>query len=405
LGKGNQLVKIKVLLLGIPEKCSQIKTQIKDEEISIVGYVVDENQVLNEINRTMPDLILITDTSPMALRSCQQIYLLRPRSVPIVLSDLENSDLMYKILQSGVHYILPETIEPINLIAELKGIYSNESNRILALENTGAKSSKSKVIMVFGPKAGVGKTTLAVNLSIKLAQKNNKVVILDYDFQSGDVGSLLGMNPRNTILELIQEQSNPNVDTIRQFLSLHLSGVNFLPNPHSPEYGASITARQAESIIAALRVYYDYVIVDAVSGFDDTSASCIDCASSVLFVTGKDVPALHNAKKSLEVLAELTDKQKIRLIVGKCCGYGISDNDVSRVLGIPVWGSIPYDEKAAVAAANQGQPLVLSYPKSKICKEISNMAERLEGMNEGYRSVKSRKKKRMSFFQKGKETV
>ncbi len=397
-------MRIKILLLGIPEKCSQIKMQLKDEEINIVGYVVDENQVLNEINRTQPDLILITDTSPMALRSCQQIYLLRPRSVPIVLSDLEDSELMYKILQSGVHYILPANIEPLNLIAELKGIFSNESNRILALENTGAKSSKSKVIMIFGPKDGVGKTTLAVNMAIKLAQKNNKVVILDCDLQSGDVGILFGMNPRNTILELIQEQSNPNVDTIRQFLSLHVSGVNFLPNPHSPEYGASITARQIESIIAALRVYYDYVIVDTVSGFDDTSASCIDCASVILYVTGKDVPALQNAKKSLQVLTELTDKQKIKLIIGKSYGNEISNNDISRVLDMPVWGVIPNDERSAVTAANQGQPLVLVYPKSKICKEISNIAEQLEGMSAGSRVVRSRKKKRISFLRRGKET-
>jgi pilus assembly protein CpaE len=403
LGKGKQVVKIKILLLGIPEKCSQIKTQLKDEEITVVGYVVDENQVLNEINRTSPDLILITDTSPMALRSCQQIYLLRPRSVPIVISDLEDSDQMHKILQSGVHYILPENIEPINLIAELKGIYSNESNRILALENTGVKSSKSKVIMVFGPKDGVGKTTLAVNMAIKLAQRNNKVVLLDCDLQSGDVGILLGMNPRNTILELIQEQSNPNVDTIRQFLSLHLSGVSFLPNPHSPEYGASITARQIESIIAALRVYYDYVIVDTVSGFDDTSAVCIDCASSILFVTGKDVPALQNAKKSIQVLSELTDKHKIKLIIGKSYGNEITSNDVSRVLGMPVWGVMPWDEKSAVAAANQGQPLVLVNPKNKICKEISNLAEQLEGMSSDSKIVKSRKKKRISFFQRRKE--
>ena len=397
-------MKIKILLLGTPDKCSQIKMQLNDEEITLVGNVVDENQVLNEINRTSPDLILITDTSPMALRSCQQIYLLRPRSVPIVLSDLEDSERMYKIMQSGVHYILSENIEPINLIAELKGIYSNESNRILALENTGATSAKSKVVLFFGPKDGVGKTTLAVNMAIKLAQKNNKVVILDFDLQSGDVGILFGMNPKNTILELVQEQNNPNVDTIRQFLSLHLSGVSFLPNPHSPEYAATITARQVESIIAALRVYYDYVLVDTVSGFEDISASCIDCASAVLFVTGKDIPALQNAKKSLMVLGELTDKEKIRLIVGKSYRNEITSTDVSRVLGMPVWGSLPYDEKAAVTASNQGQPLVLVYPKSKISKEISNMADQLEEMSTGSRIGRSRKKKRMTLLRRGKET-
>lgn len=388
-------MKVKVLLLGEPERCAQIKMQLRDEEITIMGIVVDENQVLNEINRTQPDLILITDTSSMALRSCQQIYLLRPRSVPVVLSDLEDSGMTYKILQSGVHNILSQEIEPLSLIAELKGIYSNESNRILALENTGTLTAKSKVILLFGPKDGVGKTTLAVNLAVKLAQKNNKVVVLDCDFQSGDVNAFLGMNPKSTVLELIQEQSNPNVDTIRQFLSLHLSGVNFLPNPHSPEYASSITARQVESIIAALRVYYDYVIVDAVSGFDDISASCIECASSILFVTGKDVPALHNAKKSLAVLGELSDKEKIRLIMGKSEGNRITQGDVSRVLGIPVWGVLPYDEKSAVTAANQGQPVVLGHPKSRISREISSMADRLEEMTTGVQIGKSRKKRGM----------
>ncbi|WP_026892339.1 nucleotide-binding protein [Lacrimispora aerotolerans] len=388
-------MKVKVLLLGEPERCAQIKMQLRDEEITIMGIVVDENQVLNEINRTQPDLILITDTSSMALRSCQQIYLLRPRSVPVVLSDLEDSKKTYKILQSGVHNILSQEIEPLSLIAELKGIYSNESNRILALENTGTLTAKSKVILLFGPKDGVGKTTLAVNLAVKLAQKNNKVVVLDCDFQSGDVNAFLGMNPKSTVLELIQEQSNPNVDTIRQFLSLHLSGVNFLPNPHSPEYASSITARQVESIIAALRVYYDYVIVDTVSGFDDISASCIECASSILFVTGKDVPALHNAKKSLAVLGELSDKEKIRLIMGKSEGNRITQGDVSRVLGIPVWGVLPYDEKSAVTAANQGQPVVLGHPKSRISREISSMADRLEEMTTGVQIGKSRKKRGM----------
>ncbi|MEY8353953.1 AAA family ATPase [Lachnospiraceae bacterium 54-53] len=396
-------MKIKILLLGTPEKCSQMKVLLKDEEITVVGNVVDENQVLNEINRSQPDLILITDTSPMALRSCQQIYLLRPRSVPVVLSDLEDSGLTYKILQSGVHYILSRDIESLSLIAELKGIYSNESNRILALENTGTTSAKSKVILFFGPKDGVGKTTLAVNMGVRLAQRNNKVVILDCDFQSGDVSLLFGMNPKNTVLELIQEQNNPNVDTIRQFLSLHLSGVNFLPNPHSPEYASSITARQVESIIAALRVYYDYVIVDTMSGFDDISASCIDCASAILFVTGKDVPALQNAKKSLLVLGELTDKEKIRLIIGKSGGNEITGADVSRVLGLPVWGTLPCDEKAAVTASNQGQPVVLVYPKSRISREISFMADQLEEMTTGVRAGRSRKKKRLSLLGRGKE--
>lgn len=385
-------MKIKILLLGTQQSCAQLQMNLQDEDLVVAGTVVDENSVLDEINRTSPDLILISDTSPMALRSCQQIYLLRPRCIPVVISEIDDAALIQKIMQTGVHYILPPRMEPLTLISELKGIFNNEANRLLALENTGTASNKSKVILVFGTKDGVGKSTLAVNLAVKLAQKKNKVVVLDYNFQFGDVAALFGVNAKNTILELIQEQSNPNVDMIRQFLSLHISGVNFLPSPHSPEYSDAISPMQAERIISALRIYYDYVIVDAFSGFNDITAVCIDCASTILFVTTKDIPALRNAKKGLSVIQALSDQEKIKLIIGRDGDGTIKDGDVARVLSFPFWHSIPSEEKIAVAAANQGNPVVLEYPKSKISKAIAEITDKIDAsspLNNGEKQKKS----------------
>ncbi len=390
-------MKIKVLLLGSKEACTQIQLSLRDEEISVVGSVYDENQILDEINRTLPDLILVSDTSSMSLRACHQIYLLRPRSVPVVISDSEDVNDMQRILQTGVHYILPSGLNPINLIIELKGIYSNESNRILAMDNTRTAANKSRVILIFGTKDGIGKTTLAVNLAVKLAREKNKVVLLDYDLQFGDVSSLLGADPKNTILELVQEQSNPNADVIRQFLSFHISGVNFLPAPHSPEYSNSITAAQAERIIAALRVYYDYVIVDAASGFNDISAACIDCASTILFVTEMNIPSLRNAKKGLSVLQALAYSEKIKLVVSKTNDTtvkDISNNDIARVLGIPVWHVIPADDRAVIAAANQGTPLILENSRSKASKMIMKIADAFDGPVEKIKGAKIEESKK-----------
>ena len=371
-------MKIKILLLGARQNCEKLQMNLQDEELAIVGTVADENRVLDEINRTSPDLILISDVSPMALRSCQQIYLLRPRSTPIVITEIDETELIQKIMQTGVHYILPSQMAPITLISELKGIYNNEANRFLAFENAGTASNKSKVILIFGPKDGTGKSTLAVNLAVGLAQKKNKVAVLDYNFQFGDVGAMFGVEAKNTILELLQEQSNPNADIIRQFLTLHVSGVNFLSSPHSPEYSDTISPIQAEKIITALRVYYDYVIVDVFSGFNDITAVCIDCASMILFVTCKDIPALRSAKKALSVIQALAGQEKIKLIIGRCGEGSIRDDDVSRALSFQIWHSIPSEEKAAVSAANQGNPIILEYPKSKISKAIAEIADKLD---------------------------
>jgi pilus assembly protein CpaE len=381
-------MKIKILLLGSPQTCGQLESKLRDDDIVVVGTVINENSVLDEINRTSPDLILISDTSPMALRCCQQIYLLRPRSVPVVISDINDVELMQRIIQTGVHYILNASMEPLSLISELKGIYNNEVNRILALENTNVATSKSKVILIFGPKDGVGKSTLAVNLAIKLAQLKNKVVLLDYDFQFGDVGALLGIDSKKTILELVQEQSNLNVDIIRQFLTLHVSGVSYLPPPNSPEYYHAISPSQAERIIAALRVYYDYVIIDCVSRFNDYTATYIDCASLILFLTTRDIPALRNAKKGLDVIQALSGWEKIRLILAKDSEKAIRDKDVSRVLSFPIWDKIPFEDRVVVNAADQGSPLVLEYPRSKVSQAIGHIASQIERMTYAKDDVK-----------------
>lgn len=376
-------MKIKVLLFGEKDSCAQVQRLLmQDEDFSIAGVVSDERMILSEIDKSNADIVMITDVSIMTLRVCQQVYLLRPRSIPVVMNETRDDYDARRIIQTGVHYILTYDMEPLAFLSELKSIYHDESNRFLALENTGATASKSRVISVFGAKDGLGKTTLAVNLAVALATKKNKVVLLDYDLQFGDVSAYMGQDPKNSILELVREQGNPNADVIRQFLTLHDSGISFLPAPQSPEYASSVTVSQAERIVSALRVYYDYVIIDCPTGFDNLSTACLDCASTILFVTGRDIPGLRDAKKSLTVLQALVQEEKIKIVVGKnsdIAAKSIRDADILRVLGQSVWKSIPYDEKAALSAANQGKPAILGDRNSKLSHAINNIANELEG--------------------------
>ncbi len=374
-------MKVKVLLLGSESECQRLRIYLRDDEISVVGIVSDENRVLEEISKTAADLILVTNTSPMSLRACQQIYLLRPRSVPVVITQENDLDALQKIIETGVHYILPAQMEPATLISELKGIFTNEVNRILSLENSSASPSKSKVVLVFGTKGGIGKSTVAVNLAVKLAQRQNRVVILDYSFQFGCVGTMLGLSNRSTISELVQEQVSPNADLTRQFLALHSSGVSALLAPNSPEDGAAITARQAEQIISVLRVYYDYIIIDSAPVLNDITTVCLDCASVIVFITKCDIASLRNAKKGLAIVEALADSEKIKLVVCDDLNGQIRESDIARVLARPIWQVIPHDYRAATEAVNLGKPVVESYPMSKLSKGLEQLALKIDGGN------------------------
>ena len=61
-----------------------------------------------------------------------------------------------------------------------------------------------KVIAVTGGKGGVGKTTVAVNLSLALAKLGRRVVLLDGDLGLANIDVLLGLSPQYTLADLIE---------------------------------------------------------------------------------------------------------------------------------------------------------------------------------------------------------
>ena len=100
-----------------------------------------------------------------------------------------------------------------------------------------------RVIAVFGPKGGVGRTTLAVNLAVAAATElGQRTCLVDASFQFGDVGVLLNLNPKNkSIADLIPELEVGEPESLDTFLINHSSGIRVLLAPPSPEMAELIT--------------------------------------------------------------------------------------------------------------------------------------------------------------------
>lgn len=372
-------MEVKVLIFAEDNISQRLFPLLQDDDIKMVGRANDENKVLDMITKSRPDIVLISSNNMnLLLRVCQQVYLLRPRSVPVVITDDYNHETIQKVMQTGVHYILPTQIDSATLVAQMKGIQTNESARLMALENTSTTDWKSKVITVFSSKGGVGRTTVATNLAIKLAQKKRKVAILDFDMEFGEVASSMRIETRDTISELLQEQSSPNADTIRKYMSMHSSGITILSAPASPEFADHISSSQIEKIISVLRTYYDYLIIDTSMGFNSINLSCFDASSMILYVTGMDLATLRRTKKGLSIVNSLVGDEKIRLLVAKEEPSRVKLRDVSKALEFPLWYSIPYEHKIALEAVNQGVPMVMDSPSSKVSKAYQKIANEID---------------------------
>ena len=353
-----------------------IEAKINDNEISVISKSLNLSNASDEVGTMSPDLVIIsTSEANWSFKACQQIYMLHPQVAIVMVSDDTNLDLTKRVIEAGAtSYISPIPEDSSEFTSSLKQTFHTQQARVSMLLESSGVQRKAEVISVFSTKGGLGKTTIATNLAVALSKQKAKVCIVDLDLQFGDVHMFLGLDVKETISELIQDQRIPTIDSIRNYFVTHSSGVQVICAPSSPEYSEGISATQIEPIINILRAHFDYVIVDTASNFSEINLLMLELSSKILFVTGLDISVLHNSKKGMLLLDSLNLKNKINLIVSKDFKGDISIYDVEKIMGASVEYKFPNDLIEAVKALNQGVPIISSGSKSGIVKEMTRLA-------------------------------
>ncbi len=393
-------MKIEVLLISkLDSNLNLIKQMIQDEEIVVIGEASGGAPALDKIDNTSPHIIIMTlgVGDPDILNLAERVILHKPRCYVILLTENLDADALYQATKVGVHNITVFPTSPKEFANYIKFVYHNETTRINSLGEQQNIAWMSKVITVFGSKGGLGKTTIATNLAVKLAEQRKKVALIDLDLQFGDAHVFLDIEPKDTISELVFDERTPDIDSVRSYMTIHSSGIHLLCAPKSPEYAEFVSAERVQGLLSLLRSYYDYVIIDTPPYFNDVTLTAIECSSMILFVTGLDISILKNSKRSLALLESLQQKDKVRVIVNratKASSIGISD--VQKITGCPIWAVIPSDYIVAVTALNRGIPVVISSPKTKLSQSFNEIANLLLSGSYDFDLQSNMKKKQKS---------
>lgn len=352
-----------------------------DDEFEIVAEAAGGDPALEKIENIAPNILIVNSSAADAdaVNLAERVVMRKPRTFVVLLVPDNNLETIQNANAAGIHNITLFPTDGKDFCSYLQRVYNSESSRIAALNSNERVTWSSKVISIYGAKGGLGKTTIATNLAIKLAGKNKKVCIIDMDLQFGDVHVFMDIEPKETISDLIQDMSTPTIDSVRTYMNIHSSGVHVLCAPKSPEYADMISADRIQGLLGLLRGYYDYVIIDTGANFADTTLSALEASTTILFVTGLDISILKNSKVALGILDSLNQKRKVRVIINRAVEINtITIADVQRIVDAPILARIPSDYMIAVAALNQGQPFVLSAPKSKLSLAISDMATTID---------------------------
>ena len=86
-----------------------------------------------------------------------------------------------------------------------------------------------RLLVLSGGKGGVGVTTLAVNLSVALSRRGNRVVLVDADLYRADVATLCGLEERGNVADVLSARRD-----IHEVLQRGPAGIQVVPGLWAP---------------------------------------------------------------------------------------------------------------------------------------------------------------------------
>jgi pilus assembly protein CpaE len=243
----------------------------------------------------------------------------------------------------------------------------------------GGASELGKLITVFSPKGGVGKTTLAVNLALALSRDEKNVCLVDLDLGFGDVAITLQLFPARTLADAVPLEHGLDIESLDPLLTPHRDGIHTLVAPVQPDAKESIPASLVSKVLRLLKTKFDYVVVDTEPSFDEHVLQAFDETDELLLVTTLDIPTLKNVKIAVETLDLLNfPKGQRRLILNRADDkVGLSADKVESTLGMSIAASVPTSPQVA-SSTNAGEPIVSSLPRHPVTKAILALANDLQ---------------------------
>jgi pilus assembly protein CpaE len=292
----------------------------------------------------------------------------------LVVASSGSAGLLEQALDAGVAdvLLLPQLVENV-VFAIRKATHSGRRHA----EAGGGR--QGKIVTVFSPKGGTGKTVTAVNLATAAAKfEGRKALLLDLDLQFGDAAIMMGVEPDKTIYDLVVAPGELDSEKLAGYITKHPCGLSVLPAPLRPEDAELVTEAKLGRLLEVARESFDVIVVDTSPFFHGPMLATLDRTDELLLLCSLDVPTLKNLRLALQTLDLLSfPKSRVKIVLNRSNSkVGMKPNEVEGALGMKVRFEVPSD-RAVPLAVNRGNPVVLAEESADVSRAIKSMAKEM----------------------------
>lgn len=235
-----------------------------------------------------------------------------------------------------------------------------------------------------GAKGGAGTTTVAVNCGVELARLTKRsTIVVDLKSHLGEVALFLGVRPRFTVIDAIDNLHRLDKDFLKEIISKHKSGLDILSSSEQFDRPNAQDAPAIEELLRVLSRIYDFIVIDAGNVINATVASALYAADTIFLVTNPDVPSIRNAQRLVERVRQLgAGGERIKILLNRASDqHLIQPKQIETALGYGIHHTFGSDYRTVSTALNSGVPLTTTN-HSEIAAQFDSFTRHLVGMHE-----------------------
>lgn len=356
----------------VPQVAQYIRGLLNSQSaIKLLDVVSDGNKVLGLISELRPDVVLVDGLLQGRVKGMTVVANIQGsgQPVPVIVLTVPQQPVTVDSA-NGVHGVLAMPFTGYELITRLQQV--NQASQ------AGDTGRMARMITVFAPKGGVGKTTLAFNLAVAIGQAGMRTVLIDGSLQFGDMRALLKVPlEAPSLLDLPTDRIAES--DLADVLWRDPSGIDILLAPPRVEMAEMVTVRDVEKTLSLLRRVYEVVIVDTAAVVNDTNLTFLDASDIILEIVTYDSTAIHSTMVMADAFRMIGyPPTKVRYLVNRADSTGGFDPEVlSRALGRVPEHHVTSGGALVVRANNEGIPFVLADPSAEISQDIVRTAGEL----------------------------
>jgi pilus assembly protein CpaE len=342
----------------------------------VVGEFKRFSQAMQEGPSRRPDLVIADLPEDRAggpdgppARMVEALARTFPEAAVFVTGPSVSADFVIEVIRAGAVEFLRRPVQGGDLAAALE--------KLLRIRRPAQSVARpARITSVFSTKGGLGVTTVATNLAVCLAERAaGRTILIDLDTRQSDVATFLNLRPTYSVVDALENPDRLDASFLQGLVVRHASGLVVLPGPTRVERG-QLVAEQVKVMLEIIRSHFDHVILDLRHDLDPGTIAALEASETVFFLTSLTVSALRSAAAGLAAFRHLgLNPQRVKIVIMReGTGEDVTLKHAHETLGVPIHWRTPSDYPTVVSAINNGEPVVTASPRSKIARNLRELA-------------------------------